>query len=141
MALYNYVYNYSWYLSSASFSVVLTTDPPGPAYKAGTLFTVHCSVVNGSYSSLFYYYQLYYGCTYTGEGNADTLYDYGRGYQLYNYYFATTRHEVCHNIFMCRAIDTYSSPYGSAVGQLTIEIVTGQGCGFVPYEHSLFISF
>lgn len=102
----------------------MTTDPPGPVYKAGTLFTVHCSVVNGNYSSIFYYYELYYRCTYTETPY--TLYDHGWGFQLYDLYFATTRPEVCHNSFLCRATDIISSDQVSAIGQLTIETVTGK---------------
>ena len=98
-----------------ALDVSVSTDPPGPSYKAGSLFSFQCSVVNATWPLSNYGYEYSYGCSFSGVFN---------GYQTFNGAgrFATTR-LYCLDIIRCRITDLIYQTVG--IGELSIDTVTG----------------
>ena len=100
----------------SAFSVDVTTYPNGPIYKAGTEYSVFCSVASEDYSYYSYYdYEWSRGCSYTNQftsfnPSSDIIGEY------------STTPVTCQNVYRCRVTDEY---YDTAIGEVTIETVTG----------------
>ncbi len=93
--------------------MIVTTDPEGPSYKAGSLFSVTCSTVGIVSSNRSYEWS--FGCSYTG-----IFTDYVTSAKI-GYYPTTT--SICTDIYRCKVTDLTLPT--SVVGQVTIETVTG----------------
>ena len=94
--------------------MIVTTDPEGPSYKAGSLFSVTCSTVGIVSSNRFYEWS--FGCSYTG-----IFTNYVTGASIIGYYATTTT--ICTDIYRCKVTDL--TLLTSVVGQVAIETVTG----------------
>ena len=92
----------------------MTTEPVGPTYKAGTLYTVTCNASNA-----FQPYTLEWslGCTYTNTFSSYVT------TEAHTIGFYATTSKTCENIYRCRVTDSFST---IAIGQVIIETITGK---------------
>ena len=97
---------------SDALNVTVYTQPSGPSYKAGTEYSVICFASNGHDS--LYTYEWSRGCSYTNQFTS-----YSSGYYIIGYYETTP--VKCQDVYRCRV----SNSYTTAVGEITIESVTG----------------